>query len=905
MPTRFFRCAVAVLSGFSLLSVSVLTHAATPPAVLHYPQGWDLPSTPAYANAAVAHDLRTLTTSRKTRTVNVVVDSSARIHALAQYAEATSTPKSPLYHQFLTPAQLNQRFGPTPAMIRVAENHMRTAGWTVTAHQGLVITARVPGASAHPGLPVDPDIWSMTGFSAHGLIRPAAAPIPHRIPAESSPRVASTSSSVPNFSLAGANFHQPPVVLQQTTESNGDVVSVMSWNPLVKTTVPAGLPVNLFVTVEDPEGNFLPISNVGNLNDSNNSLVSYGASSMPASSNTLWQLPIAAWQDIAAGDLLTLTVTLADGTALNASFPLPSFTGNSTVLTPLDAQQINTLSGIQSMPSSPGGLALFAIGTPPSLQDLSLYLDQNTTASTAMPSVTFEYEDGATAHEYGQAADTEESQLDLEGAAGAAPGAPIYEYVYPENDSNDPLISYLTDLSQQTSAKVASLSYGFFGEDPTTLTTLMNALTAEGITLVEASGDQGAWDGGSDPGPAGLSSLEQIPSVLSVGGVDLAAPAKTDSAGNTLAINGPVIADAWGGDFLNGIPTNVAQAYTNLNAASSGGYSTTTPIPSWQAGFLPPGSPGFGVPTLASMAGFPGMSGYLQGQNVLFGGTSLAAPLTAGWLDETEKALDLTPTGMGDVNPLLYQAASADPSLFTQALWGQDGVYSVTDTASGSWNPMTGLGMLNWGGFLNDYSALVPTAAPAVSLTGGPTAQVGHGVSMTAYVRGMTNPQYQFWYRTPQNGRWHSSGAYSSQSSFQVPTPVPGLYRVSVRAKTSGADTPPLIARTVVVAKTQKPLVSSLTVRPVPRTHVTHPGGWFRVYAHATDTGPWPEYQFWLHRPGSRPRIVKGWSGHGILFVNHLKPGTYVVTVDALDHAQVMHHRWAQAYRRTIAFRVK
>ena len=903
MSSRIRRSAIAALSTLSLMLLSSVTQAASSPTVLHRSAGWGLPATPAYAQTAVKRDLTTLNSSSRARIVNVVVDSRLRVQALTTYAQAVSNPKSPLYHHFLSPTTLDRRFGPSPAMLEEAKARMAQAGWTIEATKGLVVTARVPSASAHPGLPVSPDIWSMTGFAAHGLIRnpiPAAPAAIRHVPASSIP--ASAAALTPNFSLAGEQFNQPPAVLQQTTASNGDVVSVMCWNPEARTNVPAGLPINLFVTVEDPQGNFLPIKNIGHLSDSANSLVSYGTGAMPASSNTLWQMPIAAWRDIGAGDSLTLTVTLQSGLSLNASFPLPSFTGPATVLTPLSAQQMNQLSGIGTTPAHPGAIALFSIGTPPSLKDLALYLDQNTT-STTMPSVLFHYEDGATANEFGQAADTQESQLDLEAATGAAPGAPIEEYVYPENDSNDPLISYLTDLSQQSTAKVASLSYGFFGEDPTTLTTLMDALTAEGITLLEASGDQGVWNSGSDPGPVGLSSLEQIPSVLSVGGLDLAAPANTDSAGDTIALTGPAIADAWGGDFLNGIPTTVAQAYTNLNAASSGGYSTTTPIPSWQAPFLPPGSPGFGVPTLSALAGFPGMSGYLQGQNIVFGGTSLAAPLTAGWLDQAEAALDLSSTGMGNINPLLYLAASTDPSLFTQALWGQDGLYSITDTRPGSWNPMTGLGMLNWGGFVNDYTSLVPTATAAATLSAPSRVEVGRPVVLTAYVRGVTSPQLQFSYQAPQNGRWITSGPFSSATSYAFTAKVPGHYVVEVKVKAAGGQI--LTRRQDISATTSKPMVSSLGVRTWPLGHVASRAGWIKIIGHATDTGPHPEYQFWLNRPGTTPHIIQGWSPRAVLWMKHLNPGRYVVTVDALDRAEVLQHNWAATYRKTLVIAVR
>ncbi len=891
MPIHPTRVLLASLLVLPFLALSAPSHAASYPNVLYRPGIPNLPDTPAYRSGAITRSLQLISTSHTNHTVNVVVDSAVRLTKLRQYATAVSNPKGPLFQRFLSPSQFNSLYGPTPAMIRQAESRMEEAGWHVVGRQGLVVTAVIPKASRHPGLPVSPDIWSMTDFAPHGFMRNLSLS-----------RKALGTTTTP--SMAAEDLNQPPNVIQQTTESNGDVVSIMSWNALVAGEVPAGLPINLFVTVQDPQGNFLPIQNVTNLNDSDQSLVSYGPNAMPHNSNTLWQVPIAAWQDILPGDLLTLQAILPSGVALNASFPLPEFTGPATVLSPLDAQQLNTLSGMGSMPSNPGAIALFAIGSPPSLKDLSLYLKQNTNGATNSPTVTFQYEDGAVASESGQQADSEESQLDLEAAAGAAPGAPIIDYIFPENDSNDPLISYLTDLSQQSVCKVADVSYGFFGEDASTLNTLMNALTVEGITVTEASGDQGAWNAGNDPGPVGLSSLEQVPSVLSVGGVDLAAAALTDGGGNTTAITGSIISDAWGGDFLNGIPVAVAQAYTNENAASSGGYSTSTPIPSWQTGFLPANASGFGVPIISSLAGSPGMNGFLQGQNVIFGGTSLAAPLTAGWLVELEAALGTTSKGMGNVNPLIFQAAVSSPSIFTQALWGQDGYYSVTTSQSGSWNPLTGLGMLNWGQFMGVYNSLVPASSPTATLAAAPDATVGKTDLISAYVRGLINPLFQFSYRSPQNRVWTTSGPFSSLNNFNWRAKVPGVYIIRVKAKDASGHT--ATSQITLIATTRAPMVSALTIRSSLKTRTTLAlGGTLTIWAHATDIGSRPEYQFLLSGPQVVRHIVRGWSPNHVFALDHLTPGRYAITIDALDRAEIVQHNWAAAYRATLRFLVK
>ncbi|NMP23284.1 protease pro-enzyme activation domain-containing protein [Sulfobacillus harzensis] len=875
---------VALLSASALgiLSLSSVAQAAIlRPLAIHRPGDSHLPTTPAYKASAVTEDFKALTSSPRAHTVDVVVDSPARIQALAAYSQAVSQPGSPDYHQFLTPQELDRAFGPTPAMIRQARASMTAAGWRVTGIKGLVATATVPNSKANPGLPVSPDIWSMSGLAPHGVIRRSAI-------GGLAPKAA--------LSLAGENFHQPPVATQTETDAAiGDTVTVMSWNPNIKGSLPAGLPFNVFVTVQDPQGNLLPIQSISHVGDTANLVGYYEPQAMPGSSNTLWQVPLAAVRDVSSGDTLSLSVTLQSGQTLQGQFPLPTFTGSATALSPLDGQQLNTIAGVANPPAKPATVALFAIGTPPSLSDVTSYLDQNP-STTSAPIVNFVYADGASASEYGNSSDSEESQVDLEAVAGAAPGVKIQDFIFPENDAADPLISFLSDLSQQQVAKIASISYGFFGEDPATLTTLMNALTAEGVTVLEASGDQGAWDSGSDPGPVGLSSLEQIPSVLSVGGLDIAAPATLDSNGNTKQITGPAVVRAWGGDYLNGIPVNVAQSYTNADAASSGGYSTTTPVPSWQEGLLPSSAPGLGVPIISALAGYPALSGFFQGQNAPFLGTSVASPLTAGWLADVEADLGVASTGLGNLNPLLVKAAQDDPKIFTQALWGSNGAYSVTSSQPGTWNPVTGLGMVNWGAFTQDYNGLSPQTHPAVTLQMPGQSFALQPTTVSATATGMLNPRYEFWVEYP-TGWWFWGGQPASKSSVSFRPSVPGSYLVRVKVTSDNGVT---ITKNVTLNVTSKtPMVDGLKLTSNPPWLRASAGSTVTFHAAAADTGTHPWYIYWLRGPYGVNHIVQGYAANSNLVLRNLKPGSYLVTAKALDMAQVQAKHWGQAFHTT------
>lgn len=67
---------------------------------------------------------------------------------LAAYATEASTPGSPVYRQFLTPAQVQARFGPTAAEVSAVTNWLTGAGLTVLASQnGIGGFVRVQGSA--------------------------------------------------------------------------------------------------------------------------------------------------------------------------------------------------------------------------------------------------------------------------------------------------------------------------------------------------------------------------------------------------------------------------------------------------------------------------------------------------------------------------------------------------------------------------------------------------------------------------------------------------------------------------------------------------------------------------------------------------------------------------------------
>jgi hypothetical protein len=153
---------------------------------------------------------------------------------------------------------------------------------------------------------------------------------------------------------------------------------------------------------------------------------------------------------------------------------------------------------------------------------------------------------------------------------------------------------------------------------------------------------------------------------------------------------------AWGGDAWLAVNSAYLEAMVNQpngtgNLLGGGGYSQFFSVPAWQAGVVPPSAPGRGVPDIALPASgiFPGIAMTLGGQSTTLGGTSMAAPLFAGYLADIAAQ---SGQRFGDVNPTLYAAAAQNPTLMTQAQYGYDGLWSVSP---GPWNPLTGLGTPN------------------------------------------------------------------------------------------------------------------------------------------------------------------------------------------------------------------
>jgi kumamolisin len=187
-----------------------------------------------------------------------------------------------------------------------------------------------------------------------------------------------------------------------------------------------------------------------------------------------------------------------------------------------------------------------------------------------------------------------------------------------------------------------------------------------GVTVLAASGDNGASDGSTDGTPT----------------VDFpaASPYVIGCGGTKLTISGVGI----GSEIVwNELSTN--------EGATGGGVSETFALPSYQkTANVPKASNGFvgrGVPDVAGDADpSTGYSVVVDGQPEVIGGTSAVAPLWAGLLALVNQLLG---TNVGYVNPLLY--STKVESTFHEITSGSNGNYS----AGPGWDPCTGLGSPN------------------------------------------------------------------------------------------------------------------------------------------------------------------------------------------------------------------
>ncbi|WP_175048184.1 S53 family peptidase [Duganella vulcania] len=255
-----------------------------------------------------------------------------------------------------------------------------------------------------------------------------------------------------------------------------------------------------------------------------------------------------------------------------------------------------------------------------------------------------------------------EVMLDIEVAASVAPGATIAVYYAPNTERGflDAITAAVHDEVNQPS--VISISWGapesaWTGQAMTAFEQAFTDAAAMGVTILCAAGDNGSTDGVSD-GAQHVDFPASAPHALACGGTRVA-----------LQDGGPAVETVWN---------------SGPNSATGGGYSNFFSRPDYQLG-VADGQAKRGVPDVAADA--DPASGYkvrVDGQNLVFGGTSAVAPLWAGLLALINQRLGHP---VGFLNPLLYGSLQGK-GVTRDVTTGNNGAQQAT----AGWDACTGWG---------------------------------------------------------------------------------------------------------------------------------------------------------------------------------------------------------------------
>jgi subtilase family serine protease len=300
----------------------------------------------------------------------------------------------------------------------------------------------------------------------------------------------------------------------------------------------------------------------------------------------------------------------------------------------------------------------------------------------------------------------DEADLDIETVIGQAPGATVNVYEGPNDGSFD-----IFNQMEYDDPNIVSMSYGQAEDEvgfiilngvyvfdlPTgqayadSEATIHEAMSAEGITIFVASGDDGAF---TDADDLLIPAYALLPWVS----VDAASPYVTGVGGTELY---PIAQDQWNGEQAWSLNDGTLDG-----GGSGGGLSIYYTLPSWQVGYNVDQIDSDGmrqVPDVAACASTPYYQIWTGGAQVQVGGTSASTPVWAASMALIEQDLGLR---FGCINPELYAIAATNPgvyhdinlNLFTTSATnvagaaGTNGVY----TTNPGWDFVTGWGSANF-----------------------------------------------------------------------------------------------------------------------------------------------------------------------------------------------------------------
>jgi kumamolisin len=337
------------------------------------------------------------------------------------------------------------------------------------------------------------------------------------------------------------------------------------------------------------------------------------------------------------------------------------------------------LGEIYRMPPGTDGsgqaLAIIELGGGYSETDLQDYFAE---LGIAMPDVQARGVDGATNAPSGDASGADgEVMLDIEVAGALAPAAQLRVYFAPNTDAG--FLDAVVAAGKEDPVPAAmSISWGA-SEDAWAARSreAMDQAFADaallGITVTAAAGDSGSSDGSQD-GAAHVDFPASSPHALACGGTKLVADPATGTVTSETVWNEGPAGGATGGGVSDAFALPDWQATAGVPAASGGSSGS---------------SAGRGVPDVAAVA--DPQTGYrvrVDGQDLVYGGTSAVAPLWAALLCRLAQSLG-RPLGL--VQPAVYAgvAAGSAPPGFRDVTSGSNGAFA----AGPGWDACTGLGV--------------------------------------------------------------------------------------------------------------------------------------------------------------------------------------------------------------------
>ncbi len=356
-----------------------------------------------------------------------------------------------------------------------------------------------------------------------------------------------------------------------------------------------------------------------------------------------------------------------------------------------------------------------------------------------------------------------ETAIDVEWSHAMAPGAKINLVLSPGDGSR--LLDSVAYAVTHHLGNIISISWGqaesqMTAHELSELNSIYRQAAEENITVVAASGDQGANDGTS---AKTVNFPASDPYVLGVGGATLT---ETSSGGYTQT--------AWG-ETVNG-----------KVEASGGGFSSYFSTPYYQV------APNYteekrGVPDVSLDANpNTGVLTIVDGREYTLGGTSIATPMWAGIIATMDQYYNRS---LGLVNPIFYKISETKyySKAFTQITSGGNYGYS----AGPGWNPVTGLGTPLVSNLINDTGKILNGYGTVATFN---NTTYATGISATINVSGNSVEQYNgstFYYTgfydNPENYikfgiLTNETGYYYEYSVYENGTRTYGILKGSAAA---------------------------------------------------------------------------------------------------------------------------